>query len=399
MDLEKQLYKLCEIGIALSGQRDLNKLLEKILTEARAFTNAEGASLYIKEEDSLRFVVSQNEVLAQRHPDKSKFVFSTQKLPLAPNSMAGYVALSGKVLNIEDAYSLPTDSPYQINRKFDRENDYRTRSMLLVPMRDINDQVLGVLALINARSSDNRVIAFDSRYENLVQSLASQAAVAYTNAELTQKLKDAYLDTVLRLSMAAECREPDIAAHLQRISCYSAVLAEQLGLPLQQVEHIRYASPMHDVGKIGIPDAILYKPGGLDDEEYEIMKTHTLYGGRILSNSHSDILKLSEEIALTHHEYYNGEGYPRGLRGEEIPISGRIVALADVFDALASKRCYKDSWQMDDIVAYIEERAGNQFDPQVVCAFKERLPDFLEINRRYNSLNSPQLSYFGNVIS
>ena len=372
MKIEELLYKLTEIGISLSRERDINTLLEKILTEARTFTNAEGGSLYIKEGDLLRFILSQNDVLVKN----KKTIFVNETLQLSSNSMAGYVGITGKTLNIENVHNLPYDSPYKYNPKFDEENNYKTESMLLAPMKD-GDEVIGVLALINARSFENKVIPFDSRYESLLNSLASQAAVAYLNAQLTKKLKDAYLETVLRLSMAAECREPDIAGHLSRISTYSAILAEELGFSREEVENIECASPMHDVGKIGVPDSILLKPAKLTKEEYEEMKKHTTYGANILRGSSADILRLSEKIALTHHECFDGSGYPEGLSGESIPIEGRIVALADVFDALTSKRVYKDSWNTEEVIKYIHEKSGTQFDPKVVEALDKRLEDFI----------------------
>jgi len=210
-----------------------------------------------------------------------------------------------------------------------------------------------------------------------VLSLASQAAVAYLNADLTRKLKEAYLDIIFRLAMAAECREPDIKGHLSRISRYSEILARKLKLPSQQIENIRYASPMHDVGKIGIPDSILLKPGKLSTEEYEEMKKHSEYGANILAHSDVPILRLSEQIALTHHEHYDGNGYPNGIKGEEIPLAGRIVALADVYDALSSQRHYKKRWKPDDVVRYIKQRSGCQFDPEVVIAFEYCLDEFI----------------------
>lgn len=378
MDFEQKLFKLTQIGIALSSERNWQTLLNKILTEARAFTRAEGGSLYIREKDQLRFMVSQNELLGRdRTYRKVNFVQNT--LPLTQQSIAGYVAIHGKLLNIPDVYEISADAPYRQNRDYDRQNQYQTRSMLCVPMQDSGGSTIGVLALINARDEHDNIVAFDPQYESLILCLASQAGVAIKNTRLTQQLEDAYLDTVIRLSVAAECREHDIAGHLQRMSVYSAILAEELGLSAEEVENIRYASPMHDVGKIGIPDAILLKPGKLDSTEYEIMKQHTVYGKKILSNGTSRIIQLSEEIAYTHHEKYDGTGYPQGLKGEQIPLSGRIVALADVFDALASKRAYKNAWKLGSVIDYVREHSGTHFDPQVTAAFERRLADFLQV--------------------
>lgn len=381
MDFNEKLYKLTEIGIALSSERNLTTLLEKIVAEARAFTNAEGGSLYIREQNLLKFNISQNSVLSNGQTRQRVFFSST--LPLNSQSLAGYAALHGKILNIPNVYKLPATSPYKFNRSFDEQNHYRTKSMLVVPMQDSRRNIVGVLALINARSPQGQLVAFNPDFENLVLCLASQAAVAIKNIQLTQQLKDAYLDTIIRLSMAAECRDADISGHLQRISEYSAILAQELGLAEEQVENIRYASPMHDVGKIGICDAILLKNGKLTEEEYEEMKKHPIFGAKILSDGASDVIRLSEEIALNHHEKYDGSGYPYGKKGEQIPLAGRIVALADVFDALASKRAYKDAWDIEAVVDYIREHSNSHFDPKVVAAFERRLQDFFHICEKY----------------
>ncbi len=150
------------------------------------------------------------------------------------------------------------------------------------------------------------------------------------------------------------------------MSLYSALVAEKLGLPSIEVQDILYASPMHDIGKIGVPDNILMKPGKLTDEEFEIMKTHTTIGAKILANSRSAILKVAEQIALSHHEKWNGKGYPQGLVGENIPLDGRIVALADVFDALTTKRPYKDPFPVEKAIDIIKKERGEHFDPNVV---------------------------------
>ena len=379
MNFEEQLYKLNEIGIALCQERNIEVLLEKILSEACAFTGAEGGSLYIREKNELCFKVSQNEKLPQN------LQLRGLRIPLSNSSVAGYVAMTGEILNIEDVYELPQSAPYRVDLSFDKKNNYRTRSMLLVPMQKSGHEPLGVLALINAVSPEGDLISFDYRYESLVHSLASQAAVAVSNAQLHQELKDAYLDTIFRLSRAAECRDADTAFHLERISAYSSILAKTLGFPAKFIEDICYASPMHDVGKIGVPDNILLKPGKLTDAEYEAMKQHTLYGSKILSEGKSDIIKLSEEIALTHHEKYDGTGYPRKMAGDKIPWSGRIVALADVFDALVSKRCYKKAWSVESVIKFVDEQSGKHFDPKVVEAFHKSLPKILEAKELYSA--------------
>jgi putative two-component system response regulator len=188
-------------------------------------------------------------------------------------------------------------------------------------------------------------------------------------AERTRDLEQARLEILDRLAIAAEYRDDATQEHAWRLGRTSALLALGLGLPDQEVELIRRAAPLHDIGKIGIPDAILLKPGRLTDEEFEQIKTHTTIGAEILSGSRSQLLGMAERIALTHHERWDGRGYPRGLAGEQIPLPGRIVAVADVFDALTHERPYKPAWPLQEAVAEIPSQAGGQFDPDVVGAF------------------------------
>ncbi|RME04722.1 MAG: HD domain-containing protein [Planctomycetota bacterium] len=386
MDIQKQIYKLTEIGIALAEERNLDKLLDKILRETRLFTGAEAGTLYIRDKDHLVFAVIQNDALGSRC-QKITQNLRGQQLSISSSSMAGYVARTGRILNIEDVYQIKEGSEYHFNPEFDKKEGYRSQSMLIVPMKDAQGNILGVLQLINAKK-ENEVIPFDSSKEMLVLSLASQAAIALKNAQLTKKLKEVYLDTIYRLSIAAEYRDSDTGAHVRRMSHYSAVIAKHLGFSEEEVENILYASPMHDVGKIAIPDRILQKPGKLTKEEFEEMKKHTLIGAEILGNSDSKVLQLSEKIALSHHEKMDGSGYPYGLKGEQIPLEARIVAVADVFDALTSPRCYKPPFPVPKALEIIKEESGAHFDPRCVEAFLKGLEEILEIKKKYQELEN-----------
>lgn len=190
-----------------------------------------------------------------------------------------------------------------------------------------------------------------------------------------EKIKHGYIETVYRLTLAAEYRDKETGGHIKRISLYSQLLARSLGLREKEVESIFFASPMHDVGKIGIPDSILLKPGEHTPEEAAVMKMHTVIGADILRDSDSEILKTAQEIALNHHETWNGEGYPNGIKGEEIPISGRIVQLVDIYDALRSKRPYKDSFDHKKSIGIIEN-LNARFDPVIYKAFRDCSEEF-----------------------
>jgi len=194
-----------------------------------------------------------------------------------------------------------------------------------------------------------------------------------------KELQEAYLDTIYRLVLAAEYRDEDTGNHIVRMSRYCALIAEKLGLPAKEVQNILYAAPMHDVGKIGIPDSILLKPGKLTDEEFDIIKMHSTIGAKILANSKAEILNVAEKIALSHHEKWNGKGYPQGLSGDNIPLVGRIVGLADAFDALTSKRPYKDPYPVEMAIDIIKQERGQHFDPDMVDVFMENIDEVLKI--------------------
>ncbi|MFC5600747.1 tetratricopeptide repeat protein [Deinococcus cellulosilyticus] len=205
------------------------------------------------------------------------------------------------------------------------------------------------------------------RMQNETNELARKAAEALVH-ERTQELEQAQVEIVTRLAIAAESRDDVTGAHTWRVGRNAAMLAQEIGLPREEVEIIRLAARLHDVGKIGIPDSILMKHGVLTPEEYEHMKTHTIIGGRILSGGKSRLLQLAQEIAVSHHERWDGRGYPFGLLGETIPLSGRIVAVADVFDALTHRRPYKQAWSLKNALEELERHSGTHFDPRIVQA-------------------------------
>lgn len=212
------------------------------------------------------------------------------------------------------------------------------------------------------------------------------AALRQALAELDkaqQKTYAAHLDTIQRLAVAAEFKDKDTASHIQRMSYYCSLLAQKINLPPGEVEIIHRASPMHDVGKIGIPDNIILKPGKLTGEEWEIMKQHTSIGARILNGSSSDLLQAGEIIALSHHERWDGGGYPNALAGKNIPLWGRICTVADVFDALTSERPYKKAFTNEKALEILKEERGKHFDPELIDIFIENFNDVITIQKKY----------------
>jgi len=208
--------------------------------------------------------------------------------------------------------------------------------------------------------------------------LARQVEVA--TDQITQREKE----TILRLARAGEYRDEGTGNHVIRMAKYSRQIAEALGcFSKQDCEDLEYAAPMHDIGKIGIPDGILLKPGKLNEYEWDIMQTHTTIGHAILSDSQSRYMQIGAVIALNHHERFDGKGYPNGLKGEEIPLIARVVAVADVFDALVSARPYKHAWDTEEAIAYIQQQAGTHLDPQCVDAFMQRIGVIKQIKADY----------------
>jgi putative two-component system response regulator len=231
---------------------------------------------------------------------------------------------------------------------------------------------------------------FKARVQNLLALRDSQRKLedkaswlADEVLKATEAIRSRELETIVRLSKAAEFRDPETGMHLQRMAHYSWLIAKHLGLPLDQQQLILQAAPMHDVGKVGIADHILLKPGRLEPAEFEIMKDHAKIGHQILDGSSSPSIKLAAIIALAHHEKFNGTGYPLGLDGEAIALEARIVAVADVFDALTSARPYKKAWPVQDAVGYLKENRGEHFDPQCVDIFLENFEEVLAIRARF----------------
>lgn len=217
-----------------------------------------------------------------------------------------------------------------------------------------------------------------------------------TSPETNQaaQVREAYEDMLVRLAVTAEYKDPGAGGHIRRVSDYSTAIAKELGLPEEDIEVLRYASMMHDIGKIGIPDSILEKSTSLTADERKKIEEHTIIGSRIFAGSASPIVMASSQVALTHHEKYDGTGYPKNLKGEDIPIYGRIVSVADYFDAFVSERRYKKAWDFGDAMFDIEKKSGNSFDPKVVAAFiriKDTIKGILSANNTISDFvkNSP----------
>ena len=233
---------------------------------------------------------------------------------------------------------------------------------------------------IECRTSCRNLLTMHEQHlliQDRAELLAAQVATA------TQKIVERERETLLRLARAGEYRDEETGNHVIRMSKYSRFIAEELGLEETLCEDIEYSAPMHDIGKIGIPDGVLLKPGKLDAEEWKIMQGHASIGYKILANSQSKYMQMGAVIALYHHERFDGKGYPNGLHGDDIPLIARIVAVADVYVALVSVRPYKKAWSEEQSIAYLKENAGSQLDPNCVDAFCKRILDVRKIQEMF----------------
>jgi two-component system response regulator RpfG len=236
-------------------------------------------------------------------------------------------------------------------------------------------------------------LEFRARSRNLLMLRQQQQIIKQKASRLekrvdqaTREIRTREYETLLRLAKAGEYRDEETGNHVMRMARYSRLVAQTLGLPRQECETIEVAAPMHDIGKIGIPDEILLKPDKLSEREFEAMKTHTLIGYEILKGSPSRFLQRGAEIALGHHERFDGTGYPHGISGAAIPLAARIVAVADVFDALTSERSYKSAWSLADAFDYLREQAGNHFDPGCVASFLRNANEVVDIHRAFSDV-------------
>ena len=244
---------------------------------------------------------------------------------------------------------------------------------------DKNELLLRVKNLIKIKRYNDLLKNYNEVLEKEVLERTKELREAY------KRLDAAYLELIERLGRAAEYRDDETGEHTKRVGKICGVIARALGLPDDVVKQIEYATPMHDLGKIGIPDNILLKPGKLTPEEFEIMKRHTIIGADILKGSSHPIMQMAERVALTHHEKWNGKGYPYGLKEEEIPLEGRICSLVDFFDACTSDRVYRPAMPVEKVLDMIKEERGNSFDPKLVDVFFDVLDEIMKIKEQFQT--------------
>lgn len=353
---KRRLSRLLDYTRQMSLRKDLDSLLGVVADSAREILRAERCSIFILD--------NRNNELWSKVATGGQ----TIRVP-ADKGIVGQAIAERRVINIADAYADP-----RFNPEVDRASGFRTRTLLTAPLTKMRGETIGALQALNKKGGP-----FLEDDEKMFILFAEQAASAVANAQLHDELQAAHKDTIFRLAAAAEFKDHDTRLHLERVSRYSRLIAAAIGKEEEWCDRLALASPMHDIGKLGVPDSILKKPGKLDEKEWEEMHRHPNYGGEILANSENELLRMSERVARGHHEKWDGTGYPAKLRGDDIPLEARIVALADVFDALTSRRCYKPAFSLSGSLKIIYEGAGKHFDPTLVEAFKRVQSNIIQV--------------------
>ncbi len=401
----ERLRDVLSIDSELNTIKDKDILLERILSEARKILNADAGSIWESLGDSIVITYAQNDTIQRRLPPGQRLPYSSVTVPINTSSIAGYVADTRKTVNIPDAYGIPASAPYGFASSYDEQNDYHTQSVLGFPLKTPGGEVLGVLQILNRLNGNGETVAFSPDDEHLAEHFAANATVALERAKLTRSM-------IIRSINMARMRDPgETGAHVNRVAGYAVEIYERwarhMAIPQRKIEktkdNLRMAAMLHDVGKVAISDTILKKPARFNDDERAIMQSHTWQGAQLFQGQESDFDDLALDIALNHHEAWDGTGYPGhvdlangqpieknpdgtavGKRGKEIPLFGRIVAIADVYDALRSPRVYKKPWNEEDVLKEIRTLAGTHFDPDLVDVFFEVLPIIQSIGNKFS---------------
>lgn len=356
--LELILIYLTEV----SSLRDYDDIIMVLANMGRALTSADRCTVWVVSDDNKKIW--------------TKVAHGIDPIEIDVNSgLVGASIISGQKIIIDDVYK-----DDRFNSAIDKKTGYRTKSMMVIPMYDNDDEIIGAFQVINKKNDES---IFNKKDMERLMLASTYGAETLTSAKLSNEIEATQKEVVFTMGSVAESRSKETGNHVKRVAGYSKILALAYGLDEKEAELLKQASPMHDIGKIAIPDAILNKPGRFDPEERTIMETHAELGYHMIKNSERPLLKAASIVAYEHHEKWNGKGYPRGTKGKDIHIYGRITALADVFDALGSDRVYKKAWNDEKIFNLFKEERGEHFDPDLIDIFFEHLDKFLEIREKY----------------
>jgi len=403
MDVLREFLEFIEY----SKPQPVDKLLRRVLLKSRRLTSAEAGTVFIArgrgKTRRLEAADTQNDSIELKSAD---FV-----VPVNTSSIAGFTAVTGETVFVEDLYAISENLPYTFDPSFDLAHGYRSRSMLSFPLVNYQRKVIGVVQLINRRDLDDEepkpfaraqadlIVPFNHIVGGAIERADMLDRIAAKNVRLRERnrllreqrariaalqgeTEEAFQLSISLLARAAELHDENTARHVERVNEYAFFLAGKLGMPKRYREELRFSAQLHDVGKMSIDAAILRKQGPLDEDERVEMMRHPEYGYQILAAS--DRLAMAAEIALNHHERWDGGGYPAGLSRSEIPISARIVALADIYDALRSKRPYKPAFSHDraqQVILEGDERfdPASHLDPKLLAIFAEHHQGLAEI--------------------
>jgi HD-GYP domain-containing protein (c-di-GMP phosphodiesterase class II)/Flp pilus assembly protein TadD len=346
----KALLSLLRLGHVISSERDLDSILNIVREETVKALDAERCTVFVYDRET-------NELWSR----VASGIDGHEILRIPANTgLAGYVLKLGEILNIPDVYADP-----RFNKEVDRKTGYKTRNLLCMPIKDRNGDSIGVLQVLN-----KQVGAFGKSDEELLMAISATASITFENAIMAQEQKRAFESFIRTLSSTIDARDPITAGHSERVSDYSLLVGEEMQMIPNDLEALKYAAMLHDIGKIGIREEVLTKDGRLTIDEYLHIQEHAKFTYEILKHIHfPKHLVNVPHIAATHHEKVDGTGYFRGLKGEEIPLSGRIVALSDVFDAITSLRHYRSRMPFDKVLKIIRKDAGTHFDIECVDMF------------------------------
>lgn len=357
---EYQLNILLEFGKVINKTKTLNSVLETMANFARNILNAERCSIFVYDKKSDELY--------------SKIAHDTEPIRVtARKGVVGYAALSKETQIVVDAYN-----DYRFNAEIDKATGYLTKTILAVPLLDNHENTIGVFQVLNKKDT-----IFTNVDAELLLLISNYAASAIENAILYDKINATQSKIIHKLASAAEFKDQETSKHTRRVGLYSALLGSKYGLSEEEVRKLELTAPMHDTGKIGIPDRIMLKPDKLDANEFSIMQSHSTIGYHLLFDEEDEYLKTAALISLEHHEKYNGQGYPYGKMAEEISIYGRIVAIVDVFDALVSQRPYKNAWSVEEALALLQSEKGKHFDPVLIDIFLDNIDSILEIYHEF----------------
>ena len=359
---EEMLELIFDYTAKIANERNMDKLLMLMADMGRELIVADRCSLWLLDKN-------KNELW-------TKVAHGVSEIRIPINTgLVGNSISTGLPVIIDDAYQ---DSRF--NPDVDKKTGYRTKTILVIPIQNSQGVIIGAYQAINKMISNGK---FSNKDIKILTLAASYSGNSLETAMLNREIEETQKEIIFIMGEIGESRSKETGNHIKRVAEYTKLLALRYGISDEDAELLKMASPMHDIGKVAISDSILKKPGKLTEEEFEIMKTHTEIGYNLLKGSNRRILSTAAIVAQQHHEKWNGKGYPNGLQGENIHIYGRITAIVDVFDALASDRCYKKAWELDRILNLFKEESGHHFDPKLVDVFLENLGGIIEIRDTY----------------